>query len=1070
VSATNQSVAAGASVPAASFFSGSDHPDNPITWYQLTNTGDGGGYFELNGKPQAVGSPFYVSKDQLSQLTYVAGTTGTADVVQVSAFDGAIWSASASFDIGVGASSSIFHATGPDQSVTGGSTGADTIVGGYDGDTLVGGTGQDTFEYTGGGAETISETAPNTATSDNTLQFGSGITPAALTWSAASGELILRLGNGDSVTLEGVDLADPLGSARIQSFTFADGSQLTLEELLTGSQVTGSSGTVTNADGSQTLYTFSPGTDPAYTAQTLNAQGQLTRQFRLGSDGSSSADSYTYGSDGSYTHTIVSTPSTAPGPTTTVYSYDSTGHLLSEDVQNPDGSQTSYSYNAQGQLIGANVTNSDGSTSDSTLSYNPDGSYTNSVVTAPASGPATTTVYSYDGQGHLLSENVTNPDGSTADYSYNAQGQLTGADVSNADGSTSDSTLSYAADGSHTNTVVTTSSGGASTTTVYGYDAQGDLLSEQLRNPDGSTADYTYNAQGQLTSADLANADGSSNESALSYNPDGSYTNTVVTTPMGGASTTTVYGYDGQGHLLSEDVNSPDGSIADYTYNTQGQLTGADLTSTDGSLSDSTLSYNADGSYTNTVVTTPSGGAATTTAYGYDGAGHLLSEDVNEPNGSQADYTYNPLGQILSADLTSEDGSTSNSTYSYNADGSYSDTVVLAAEGGAATTTAYYYDTQGELLEENVQNPDSSSAQYAYDNQGRLLGANITHSNGSTNDSSFSYSYDGSYTDTVIAALAGGASATTTVYGYDSQGHLLSQDVHSPGGSTAHYSYNAQGQLTSADITDAGGSTNDSEYVYNGDGSYTDTVRSTPAGGGAAAIVVYGYDSQGHLLSENLSNADGSTADYVYNAQGQITSSVVTGADGSTSDSSYSYAADGSYSDQVVATAVGASASTTSVYNYDSQGNLLSQNLYTPEDDGSYTDSWSKVDGSYGTYWWNSSTLEYQDNWHNADASYWSDDYQFSPGGSPTTAGPSYTETYQASDGSEGTRQFDGASDTTSLTWYSGAAGTLTGTTADAGFLGLQADDETRNTQPDLTFFNPNVSPGFSAFLAAHGG
>ena len=75
---------------------------------------------------------------------------------------------------------------------------------------------------------------------------------------------------------------------------------------------------------------------------------------------------------------------------------------------------------------------------------------------------------------------------------------------------------------------------------------------------------------------------------------------------------------------------------------------------------------------------------------------------------------------------------------------------------------------------------------------------------------------------------------------------------------------------------------------------------------------------------------------------------------------------------------------------------------------------------------------------------------------------------YEASDGSHGTRQFDASTDTTSLTWYSNSTGTLSGSISDEDFIGLQGDGRLTNTQPDLTFFNPNVSPGFSQVLAGH--
>ena len=201
----------------------------------------------------------------MPQLAYVAGTGGSTDAIQVSAFDGLVWGDTTCFN--VSPTASLYQATGADEGVTGGTSGPDTLVGGYGGDTLVGSSGQDTFEYNAGsGAESILETAPLTSTSDNVLAFGSGITPATLTLAAAAGsELVLSTGvGGDSVSIEGFDPLNPLQSFPIQSIAFPDGESLTLLQLLSDDAVTGTSGSITNADGSVTSYDFTPSGQQIY--------------------------------------------------------------------------------------------------------------------------------------------------------------------------------------------------------------------------------------------------------------------------------------------------------------------------------------------------------------------------------------------------------------------------------------------------------------------------------------------------------------------------------------------------------------------------------------------------------------------------------------------------------------------------------------------------------------------------------------------------------------------------------------------------------------------------------------
>src|SRR6185437_14579612 len=156
---------------------------------------------------------------------YVAGAAGSIDSIQVSAFDGVLWGAATSLNLQPGSGSGD-QATGPNQVVTGATSGPDTLVGGYGGDTLVGGSGQDTFEYnSGGGAEKISETAPSSSTSANVVQFGPGITAGSLTLTAPGGsELVLSIGSGgDSLSIEGFDPLNPLQLPR-QAFAFADGT------------------------------------------------------------------------------------------------------------------------------------------------------------------------------------------------------------------------------------------------------------------------------------------------------------------------------------------------------------------------------------------------------------------------------------------------------------------------------------------------------------------------------------------------------------------------------------------------------------------------------------------------------------------------------------------------------------------------------------------------------------------------------------------------------------------------------------------------------------------------------
>lgn len=615
-------VASGQAVAASSLFSAGDSAGNSLTWYQISNAGTGGGYFQLAGQTEPVGQSFMVNAAQLAGLQYVVGTAGTSDSITVSAFDGAVWSAAVTAT--VNATDNVFDASGPDQLVTGSTSGPDTLVGGYSGDTLIGRSGQDTFQYAAGsGSEVLSESAsPSTSTSS--VQFGTGLQPSSITLGVTGDpDLVLTLGSsGDSVSIAGFDPLNPLRSTGIQAFSFADGMSLTLLQLLSDDAVAGGSGSITNADGSTTTYDFTPTDQDVYYAQDVNPSRQVTASFSLNSDGSSVLRAY-------------------------------------------DG---------QGQEVTYDATYADDSTNDTTVTYNSDGTSSQTEVSTPADG-------------------------------------------------------------------------GGSTTKVYGFDASGNMVSQQATYADGSTDNWTF-----------------------TYNSGVKTSATEESTPAGGGSTTEVYGYDSSGDTVSKEVTNPDGSSEDYTYDTQGRELTVDVTNADGSTVDATFSYNSDGTSSSTNISTPAG-------------------------------------------------------------------------GGSSTTTAYQYDAQGKQL---------------------------------------------------------------------------------------------------------------------------------------------------------------------------------------------------------------------------------SENSYTPATDGGYADNWEKADGSSGSFWWNASTSEYQETWYNTDGSHWTDDYQYASEGSPGATGYSFVETYGASDGSQGTREYNASTGAVTLSWDSAATGSLSGTTSDSGFIGLQNEGELTNTQQDPTFFNPQVSTSFNAFLAAH--
>ena len=107
-----------------------------------------------------------------------------------------------------------------------GTAGNDVLQGNGGNDLLNGGAGDDTYvSGIGDGVDTLTDSGGT-----DTLQFGAGITPDML--SLGVGSLLVRVANGDAIHIEGFDPNDVFGSAVIEKFRFADGMELSYEQVL----------------------------------------------------------------------------------------------------------------------------------------------------------------------------------------------------------------------------------------------------------------------------------------------------------------------------------------------------------------------------------------------------------------------------------------------------------------------------------------------------------------------------------------------------------------------------------------------------------------------------------------------------------------------------------------------------------------------------------------------------------------------------------------------------------------------------------------------------------------------
>lgn len=118
---------------------------------------------------------------------------------------------------------SLFGQAGTDVLL--GGEGDDYLEGGAGADQLAGGGGFDVYYWAlGSGDDRIVDDG------QNAIAFGAGIGPGTI--SMRIGSLALDFGNGETVHIEGFDPDDPFGTSSITEFRFADGTVLSIEEML----------------------------------------------------------------------------------------------------------------------------------------------------------------------------------------------------------------------------------------------------------------------------------------------------------------------------------------------------------------------------------------------------------------------------------------------------------------------------------------------------------------------------------------------------------------------------------------------------------------------------------------------------------------------------------------------------------------------------------------------------------------------------------------------------------------------------------------------------------------------
>ncbi len=634
-----------------------------------------------------------------------------------------------------------------------------------------------------------------------------------------------------------------------------------------------------------------------------------------------------------------------PENATTHREFDLDGNVIVETTPEDEELEATYEYDAAGnvtreeRVLERETAESSEVTVVTTSTYNSANDLLTRTDADNDADTRTVTRYTYDGSGHLVSENRNCTTTGTTIPGEGAGGSCTGAGTQNAD----------------TNVI-----------TNYAWTANDQLESEQ--DPRGYVTKHVYDAYGNETAV-IANCTSSGTTPPSPFSTctttNGSnggthdaQTNIVTTTAYDAGTTggkaglatsttdalgrTTTYTYDALGRQLTE-VLPGNSSIPALTRTTTYDEFGNPLTEAEswtpsgGSLLTRTTTHTYDLEQRETEVLDPT--SQTRTAMSYDPADNVVEEVVGSVTGTPVATTtrrtYDRVGNPVTETLV---GPTSEvqpqvSTYTpsglphtraaadgtmqlatYRLDGSATSIAAFAAEDGQFQSPIgkhlTTYDTLGrEVAVEDTDAFTTDDTTNTYDRLGRLLTT-------TTAQRTTTYTYDRAGNQLTVTDPAGIVSTTT----YDPLGRAtvtIANDVASPSSPvediTTTSSYDAAGNTvavedargvttrsilnvrdqvaeTIANCTDAGttptsnpaactgaGTHNNATNVvtnttYDGQGSVVKTVSAVGLTGFTATTET-AYDAAGRVQASK--DAMGTITASIYNAAGQLTDTYV---------------------------------------------------------------------------------------------------------------------------------------------------------------------------------------------------
>jgi len=759
----------------------------------------------------------------------------------------------------------------------------------------------------------------NSGNPQESINFTYGTTSTVLTRSTGTTTYTTAIGDGIRVVTAIEGCGETCGGGIHKSFQYDSRLNLTHVTLTSeGQQYT-------------TRYTYDTGGLLYHVGEIIE-----TREALGSGEERARTYSYTHRSDDPFllTQSTETKPSVASSGqnkvTTTAYnnqgritSVTETGYILINGTPAQTNYATGYQYNSFGQLTGIDGPRTDVSDTIAFEYYENASGQGNNRAQPKAVVNALnqrTEFSEYDANGNVGA--ITDPNGVITRFTYDAR-----------------------------NRIRTSRNESTQAEIQFFYDARGSISS--IISPEGNRIDFTYNLADRLTEI----KDSANNRIVYGYNAEGNRVSEAIYDPQNALRKSLSFTYDAYNRLLK--VINPDQSYTEYTYDDKGNrkavrdprvnitqlgydaldrlrtisqplsiITDQGFDAHDNLASvmdpnEHTTAYQADDFGRRNVTSSPDTGI---TRYLYDPAGNLTQQ--TDGNGNVVDYTYDAVNRVTSIQfqdptrdityvydspsvpygigrLTGRTDPSGAYTFSYDAQGNMvrEDKTI----SGVLYTTQYLYNKNNALS--SVTYPSGRTVTYTRNSIGRITQVNATISGNHValassitslpfgpltglaygNGLSLMKDYDNQYRVSSIAA----GSVLSLVYQYSLDGNILSiSDALNPTTSaletSGDYAYEEgsnvlasisgpqpatfvsdnNGNIVSENtrayaydplnrlITVSEGGTQIASYTYNGLNQRT--KKTTQAG-----TIIYHYDPQGRLVAET-DNTGQALVEYIY--------------------------------------------------------------------------------------------------------------------------------------------------------------------------------------------------------------